>query len=112
MYNECKLIIAKNHKTCKLFMKKNYFYKISRGFTIIELIVIMVLVTLLALGINSFGFNQKTTKEKQDRFIEAIISLINTAKTDAMIGRSVKNGAILINPSSIQLNISTGSLVT
>lgn len=93
-------------------MKKNYFYTISKGFTIIELIVVIILVAILALGINSFNFNQKTTKEKQDRFVEAIIWLINTAKTDAMIGRSVKNGAVLINPSSIQLSISTGSLIT
>jgi len=54
-------------------MKKNYFYTISKGFTIIELIVVIILVAILALGINSFNFNQKTTKEKQDRFVEAII---------------------------------------
>lgn len=73
IYNECKLIIAKNHKTCKLFMKKNNFFKISRGFTIIELIVVMVLVAILALGINNFSLSKKTEQEKRSRFVEAII---------------------------------------
>ena len=104
------VIIAKNPKTCKYFM--HIFQKSLKpvGFTLIELLVVITLIGIITLSAMGLNFNKKTDIEKRDRFVQEIVSLLDKAKTDAMIGRWVLSGGKIINPDSTKILLSTGSL--
>ena len=106
-------IIAKKLKTCKYFMKFFLYQSKIGGFTLIEILVVIVLVGILAIITTSFNFNEKTSDENCNQFTSAIMNLLSEARTDAMVGRAIKsNNGTLINPASISVIMSTGAIIT
>jgi prepilin-type N-terminal cleavage/methylation domain-containing protein len=82
----------------------------KKGFTLIELMVVIAIMGLLAMTVMNFDFNKKTDIEKRDRFVQKIESIIHSTLLSTSNGRWVNQGAIIINPTSTHIQFSTGSI--
>lgn len=82
----------------------------KRGFSLIELMVVITIIGVLALMMMNFDFNKKTDMEKRDRFAEQIASMIRTSKNIMMSGKGVPSGTGIINPDTTHIFMDTGSI--
>ena len=94
---------------CKLFSIKP-FIMTKKGFTLIELLVVVAIIGLLAMVVSNFDFNKKTDIEKQHRFTQKIESMIHSTLLSSSSGRGIKSGVAIVNPTSTQIEFSTGSI--
>ena len=84
----------------------------EKGFTLIELMVVVALIGMLAVVGSSFDFNKKGDVEKRDRFIAKIESMMHTSKIAMTSGKGILSGVTIINPDSIKIIFSTWAIVT
>lgn len=80
------------------------------AFTLTELMLVIAIIGILAIGVVNFDFNKKTDIEKQDRFTQKIQSVIHSTIQNTLNGRGIKSGTVIINPTSTRIRFSTGSI--
>ena len=73
---------------CKLF-SLNSFNMAKKGFTLIELMVVIAIIGLLAMVVTNFDFNKKTDIEKRDRLVQKIESMLQTSKLAMLSGKGI-----------------------
>lgn len=77
-----------------------------------EIIVVIALIAVLAVGINSFDYETAADKEKRDRMATKVASIIRHAKTAAISGRAHPNGNCSGYAVEFGENAITGSIVS
>lgn len=82
----------------------------KKGFSLIELMVVITIIWILTLMIVSFDFNKKTDMEKRDRLAQKITSILHSSKITMMSGKGVKSGTSIINPDSARMSFGSGSI--
>lgn len=63
--------------------------KIKKGFTLIELMIVIAMIGIIFVWMRNINFNYMSDRQKAEQFANKIISQIETARNNAMIGRSV-----------------------
>lgn len=64
----------------------------TKGFTLTELIVVIGIIAVLAVGINSFDYETAADKERRDRIATKVASIVRHAKTAAISGKTHPTG--------------------
>lgn len=82
----------------------------KKWFTLAEIMIVIAIMSILSLMATNFDFNKKNSKEKNDRFVNKVISTIDTEKINIKIWRWIKSWANMINPDFTKITISTGSI--
>lgn len=78
--------------------------KTPQGFTLIEMLVVIAIISILATMMISLDFNRNTATLRRDRLVSKILSVIEGARLDAISGKSIPGKSI----DSIQVTFSTG----
>lgn len=94
-----------------MFYKKNSRFS-QKWFTLAELMIVITIVGILSIMATSFNFNKKTDQERRDRFVTKIEAILRSNNLSMTSGKGVKVGTDIINPSSIRLVFTTGSITT
>ncbi len=84
----------------------------KKGFTLIELMVVIAIMGILGVMVSSFDFNKKTDVEKRDRFVEKVSSIMHSNNIAMTSGKGIKMGVNIVNPTSIQMVFSSGAIIT
>ena len=84
----------------------------KKGFTLIELMVVIAIIGILGVMVSSFDFNKKTDVEKRDRFVEKVSSIMHSNNIAMTSGKGIKMGVNIVNPTSIQMVFSSGAIIT
>jgi len=84
----------------------------KKGFTLIELMVVIAIMGILGVMITSFDFNKKTDVEKRDRFVEKVSSIMHSNNIAMTSGKGIKMGVNIVNPTSIRMVFSSGAIIT
>lgn len=82
----------------------------KKWFTLAEIMIVITIMSILSLMATNFDFNKKSSKEKNDRFVNKVISIIDTEKINIKIWRWIKSWTNMINPDFTKISISTGSI--
>ncbi len=72
--------------------------KTVRGFTLIELMVVIVLIAILALLGSSIDFNKINNEERSKQFAQNVSNLISTEVIHALSGKSILQSGVLAYP--------------
>ena len=80
------------------------------GFTIAEIMVVIVILAIGAFISSNVNFSQKIDSENRDRLINEILATLSQTHADAMMGRGVLVNGVIINPLTTNVAISTGTL--
>ncbi|MDD2565638.1 MAG: prepilin-type N-terminal cleavage/methylation domain-containing protein [Candidatus Gracilibacteria bacterium] len=83
----------------------------KKGFTLVEITVVIIILGLLSLIIVNFDYNKKTDSEKKERIANKILSILNTEKLNLKIGKGISVSSKFINPSYSKVSISTGAVL-
>ena len=87
-------------------MKKN-----KKWYTLIEILVVIAIIWILAISAPSFNFNKKTWSEKRDKFLNAIVSVIDTEKLNSKAWKWVPSWTSMMNPIKSVISISSSSII-
>jgi len=79
-------------------------------FTLAEIMIVITIMSILSVMATNFDFNKKSSREKMDRFVNKIISTIDTEKINIKIWRGIKSWANTINPDFTKISISSWSI--
>lgn len=82
----------------------------KKGFSLIELMVVITIIGILTLMIVSFDFHKQTDAEKRDRLVQKIASMLHSSKITMMSGKGIKSGTGIINPNSTRMEFGSGSV--
>lgn len=63
---------------------------IKKGFTLIELMIVIAIVGILTMSAFNFDFNKRTDIEKRDRFVEKINSMMHSNNIAITSGKGIK----------------------
>lgn len=83
----------------------------KKGFTLVEITVVIIILWLLSLIIVNFDYNKKTDSEKKERIANKILSILNTEKLNLKIGKGISVSSKFINPSYSKVSISTWAVL-
>ncbi|EKD65913.1 MAG: hypothetical protein ACD_49C00076G0009 [uncultured bacterium (gcode 4)] len=79
-------------------------------FTLAEIMIVITIMSILSLMATNFDFNKKSSREKMDRFVNKVISTIDTEKINIKIWRWIKSWTSIINPDFTKISISSWSI--
>lgn len=83
----------------------------KKGFTIIELLVIIAIIGIISLLVMNFDFNKKTSIEKSDRIINKISSILKTEIFNSQAWKWVEFWSWIMIPDYREININTWNIV-
>lgn len=89
---------------------KQLLLKTKKWFTLVELLVVITIITILSIMATNLDFNKKTSKEKAERFMNQVVSIIDTEKINSKIWRWIKIWSGIVNIDFAKIKISTWSI--
>jgi len=80
------------------------------GFTLIEVLVVIAVTAVLAIGVANINWNRLTDKQKVTIFKNRVISDVETIRNNALFGKWVTVNSELIVPFSWRVDISNANI--
>ncbi len=83
----------------------------KRAFTTIELLVVVAIIGILAVGISQIDFNGMSARQKRDRMVNGVATLIRNEITKNSTGKAIRQvGGVFAYPTKTLVILDTESI--